>query len=212
MNQVALGNGYESISGFRDAFAQTFGQSPGRSRVSDCIVAAWLESPIGPLVVGATNEGVCLLEFTDRRMLETQFATLRRRFDCAIVPGENQHLDQLRDELADYFEGKLREFSVPLVYPGTPFERRVWDGLLRIPYGETRSYDDLARAIGCPNGPRAVGGANGRNRIAIVIPCHRVVNKSGELGGYGGGLWRKRFLLDLEQSKAGQPTLPLSER
>lgn len=200
MNQVALGNGYESLSGFRDAFAQTFGQSPGRSRSSDCIVAAWLESPLGPLVVGATGDGICLLEFTDRRMLETQFATLRRRFACAIVPGENEHLDRLRDELVDYFAGTLQQFSVPMVYPGTPFERRVWDRLLRIPYGETRSYDDLARAIGCAGAPRAVGQANGRNRIAIVIPCHRVVNKNGQLGGYGGGLWRKRFLLDLEQN------------
>jgi AraC family transcriptional regulator of adaptative response/methylated-DNA-[protein]-cysteine methyltransferase len=204
MSQVALGTGYESISGFRDAFAETFGRSPGRSRSSDCIVVAWLESPLGPLVAGATNDGVCLLEFTDRRMLETQFATLRKRFACAIVPGENEHLERLRDELVGYFAGTQQRFSVPLVYPGTPFERRVWDELLRIPYGETQSYDGLARAIGCAGGSRAVGGANGRNRIAIVIPCHRVVNKSGELGGYGGGLWRKRFLLDLEQSIRGQ--------
>jgi AraC family transcriptional regulator of adaptative response/methylated-DNA-[protein]-cysteine methyltransferase len=200
MNQVALGTGYESLSGFRDAFVQTFGKSPGRSRSSDCIVAAWVESPLGPLVCGATSEGICLLEFTDRRMLETQFTTLRKRFACAIVPGENEHLDRLRDELADYFAGNRQRFSVPLVYPGTPFERRVWDELLRIRYGETRSYDALARTIGCAGAPRAVGQANGRNRIAIVIPCHRVVNKNGQLGGYGGGLWRKRFLLDLEQN------------
>ena len=132
-------------------------------------------------------------------MLETQFTTLRKRFGCAIVPGANEHLARLRDELADYFAGTVKQFSVPLIYPGTPFEHRVWDELLRIPYGETRSYDGLARAIGCAGASRAVGGANGRNRIAIVIPCHRVVNKNGQLGGYGGGLWRKRFLLDLEQ-------------
>ena len=200
MNQVALSTGYESLSGFRDAFAQTFGGSPGRSRSSDCIVVAWLESPVGPLVAGATQAGVCLLEFTDRRMLETQFTTIRKRFGCGIVPGESEHLDRLREELARYFAGALRQFTVPLIYPGTPFERRVWDGLLSISYGETRSYDDLAREIGCHGASRAVGGANGRNRIAIVIPCHRVINKSGALGGYGGGLWRKQFLLDLERS------------
>src|SRR5207245_2176076 len=89
---------------------------------------------------------------------------------------------------------------VPLVYPGTPFQQNVWSGLLTIPYGETCSYEDLARVVGSPQAHRAVGTANGKNRIAIVIPCHRVVNKGGKLGGYGGGLWRKQYLLDLERS------------
>jgi AraC family transcriptional regulator of adaptative response/methylated-DNA-[protein]-cysteine methyltransferase len=132
-------------------------------------------------------------------MLETQFATLRRRFDCAIVPGKHAHLEQLQAELDEYFSGTRTVFEVPLVYPGSPFQRRVWDGLLQIPYGETRSYEALARDIGCAGAQRAVGHANGQNRIGIVIPCHRVVNKDGRLGGYGGGLWRKQFLLDLER-------------
>jgi AraC family transcriptional regulator of adaptative response/methylated-DNA-[protein]-cysteine methyltransferase len=199
LDEVALGNGYESHSGFRDAFARVFGQPPGHSRDADCLVAAWIESPLGPLVAAADADGVCLLEFTDRRALETQFATLRRRFGRAIVPGDNQHLRRLKDELARYFEGALTEFTVPLVYPGSPFQRAAWDHLRQIPYGETISYAAQARSMGVADGQRAVGRANGQNRIAIVIPCHRVVNKDGRLGGYGGGLWRKQFLLDLEQ-------------
>jgi AraC family transcriptional regulator of adaptative response/methylated-DNA-[protein]-cysteine methyltransferase len=198
LDEVALGNGYESHSGFREAFAKTFGQSPGRSRTTECILAGWVESPLGPLVVGATQEGVCLLEFTDRRMLESQFATLRKRFHCAIVPGFNEHTERLRAELAQYFVRALKQFTVPLIYPGSPFQQSVWQGLLKIPYGQTRSYEQLASDIGAPGAQRAVGRANGQNRIAIVIPCHRVVNKDGQLGGYGGGLWRKQFLLDLE--------------
>ena len=105
----------------------------------------------------------------------------------------------LKKELDSYFTGELRHFSVPLVYPGSPFQVRVWNELLRIPYGETCSYEELARRVGSSSGQRAVGHANGLNRIAIVIPCHRVVNKDGKLGGYGGGLWRKQYLLDLEK-------------
>ncbi len=203
IDDVVLGNGYESHSGFREAFARTFGRPPGKCRNADCILLAWIESPVGPLIAGANAEGVCLLEFTDRRMMEAQFATLRKRFSSPIVPGENDHLLRLKEELKDYFAGKLKKFTSPLVYPGSPFQTQVWDQLLRIPYGETISYEELARRISSPKAVRAVGHANGLNRIAIVIPCHRVVNKGGKLGGYGGGLWRKQFLLDLER---GQPS------
>jgi len=199
LDDVALGNGFDSHSGFRDAFMRTFGRAPGSSRSLDRIVVSWQESPLGPLVTAATEQGICLLEFTDRRMLEAQFAAMKRLFSCAILPGENEHILQLREELDAYFQGKLRQFSVPLVYPGSPFQIRVWNELIRIPYGETCSYEELARQIGSPSGQRAVGHANGLNRIAIVIPCHRVVNKDGKLGGYGGGLWRKQRLLDLEK-------------
>jgi AraC family transcriptional regulator of adaptative response/methylated-DNA-[protein]-cysteine methyltransferase len=165
-----------------------------------CVFLSWLRSPLGPLVAGATAEGICLLEFTDRRMLETEFAALRTLFDAPVVPGTNEHLETLQGELAKYFARSLRAFSVPLVYPSTAFQRRVWDQLLAIPYGETRSYEQIAVAVGEPRAVRAVGRANGLNRLAILIPCHRVVNKNGELGGYGGGLRRKQYLLDLERS------------
>lgn len=199
LDEVVLGHGYESHSGFREAFGRTFGQPPGRSRGTDCIVTSWVESPVGPLLVGALSEGVCLLEFSDPARMEGQVAAVRKQFNCAAVPGNHEHLDRLREELSHYFAGKLRDFGVPLAYPGTGFQCRVWDQLRRIPYGQTLSYEGLAREVGSHGAQRAVGRANGQNRLAIVIPCHRVVNKDGRLGGYGGGLWRKVFLLDLER-------------
>jgi AraC family transcriptional regulator of adaptative response/methylated-DNA-[protein]-cysteine methyltransferase len=206
LDEVALGNGYESHSGFRDAFRRTFGRAPGKSSSADCLVAAWVESPLGPLVTAANREGVCLLEFTDRRALEAQVAQVRKRFDCAVIPGQNDHTRSLIEELGEYFAGRLTEFRTPLVYPATPFQKAVWDGLRQIPYGETLSYEALARAVGAPGAQRAVGRANGQNRICIVIPCHRVINKDGKLGGYGGGLWRKQFLLDLERQQGSRQT------
>lgn len=206
IDKAVFESGYESHSGFRDAFARTFGSTPGRGRASEQLFLARVQSPLGPLLAGATAGGVCLLEFTDRRMLEKQLVTVGKLFGSAIVPRANEHLALLQEELTGYFEGKVRRFSVPLVYPGTPFQRRVWDELLRIPYGETRSYEELAAAVGVPDGARAVGHANGLNRICVVIPCHRVVNKDGRLGGYGGGLRRKEHLLDLERrSSRGAP-------
>jgi AraC family transcriptional regulator of adaptative response/methylated-DNA-[protein]-cysteine methyltransferase len=201
IDDAVYDSGYESHSGFREAFARVFGDSPGKLRDGECILLAWMKSPLGPLVAGATSQGVCLLEFSDRRMLEAQFATIKKLFKLPVIPGANEHLQTLERELAAYFAGDLQEFTVPLVYPGTPFQRRVWEQLLAIPYGETRSYEELAQAVGVPKAARAVGRANGLNRIAIVIPCHRVVNKDGQLGGYGGGLRRKEFLLELERAE-----------
>lgn len=203
LDDVALGLGYESHSGFRDAFSKTFGAPPGQAAEAECIVVGWVESPLGPLLAGATDEGLCFLEFTDRRALEAQVVALRRSFRRPIVPGDNAHLRRARRELAEYFAGERREFSVPILFPGSPFQQIVWNKLLQIPYGETRSYEGIAKAVGVPDGPRAVGRANGQNRLCILIPCHRVVNKDGRLCGYGGGLWRKQFLLDLERQHSG---------
>jgi AraC family transcriptional regulator of adaptative response/methylated-DNA-[protein]-cysteine methyltransferase len=171
------------------------------------VIMGEIESPVGVLVAGATEEGVCLLEFRDRELLETQVSKIRSRVGPTAA-GSHPLLDQLAIELEEFFSGRRREFSVPLVYPGTRFQERVWNALRAIPYGETISYEELARRVGAPSGQRAVGHANGQNPIAIVIPCHRVVNKSGKLGGYGGGLWRKKILLGLEQA----PELDLFSR
>ena len=208
LDEVAM-NGYDSHSGFREAFARTFGEAPGRCRGSDCILVTWIETPLGPMIAGANDSGLCLLEYTDRRMLEGQIETMRARFKCAAVPGDSPLFDQLRTELAEYFAGTRRDFTLPLAAPGTPFQERVWAELLRIPHGETRSYEDLARTVGVPKAQRAVGRANGLNRIAIIIPCHRVVNKDGKLGGYGGLLWRKAALLHLERTGRLEATLPI---
>lgn len=205
LDDAVFDTGYESHSGFREAFQKVFGVPPGRSAVvadQDAVRLAWVDTPIGPMIAGANDRGLCLLEFTDRRLLEHQLETLRRRFRAPLVPGPHRFLDQTRSELAEYFAGTRTRFDVPVHAPGTSFEERVWRALCDIPHGETRSYEDIARAVGSPRGVRAVGRANGLNRIAIVIPCHRVVNKNGDLGGYGGGLWRKRRLLHLERDGA----------
>jgi AraC family transcriptional regulator of adaptative response/methylated-DNA-[protein]-cysteine methyltransferase len=165
---------------------------------------AWFESPVGPLIAAATTDALCLLEFSDAARLDSRLETLRRRHGARA--SFSQAIDDLRHQLDEYFKGRRREFTVPLVYPGTPFQERVWSTLREIRYGETWSYLDVAKRIGDVKATRAVGSANGENPIAIVIPCHRVVNASGDLGGYGGGLWRKRILLDLER---GQHQLPL---
>lgn len=163
------------------------------------VVMAEIDSPVGVLVAGVTDGGACMLEFRDREILETQVARIRARVGPTET-GSHPLLDQLRTELAEYFGARRRDFTVPLVYPGSPFQLKVWNALRDIPYGETISYEALATRIGSPSGQRAAGHANGQNPLAIIIPCHRVINKDGKLGGYGGGLWRKRLLLDLERS------------
>ena len=183
---------------------------PGNSGNIDCILTGEAQTPLGPMCIGATSEGICLGEFSNGRTLEEEFETLRRLFHCDVVPGNNSLLEQLRTELAEYFSGELTRFQVPLVYPGSVFQLAVWDALRIIPYGESLSYEALAHRLGKPMAVRAVGTANGQNRIAILIPCHRVVNKNGQLGGYGGGLWRKKALLELEQHVARKGGLQLT--
>ena len=190
--------GFESSSGFREAFGRLFGEPPGRARDHRAVLATLLFSPLGPLVAAASEDGVCMLEFADRKGLKGQAAALGRATSRAVVPGRNDHLERLAVELAEYFDGRRERFEVPLDAPGTDFQRSVWAHLLTIPYGVTRSYEDVARALGRDGAQRAVGRANGQNRLSILIPCHRVVQKNGALRGYGGGLWRKRWLLELE--------------
>jgi AraC family transcriptional regulator, regulatory protein of adaptative response / methylated-DNA-[protein]-cysteine methyltransferase len=163
-----------------------------------------IESPIGTLYAAATGEGICLLEFDGKERRKRQLEALARRYG-SVTEGGNEHLTLLRRELDLYFSGRLRRFTVPLVLVGTEFEKQVWEALCRIPYGGTRTYGDLARELESPDGFRAVGRANGRNPVSIVVPCHRVVGAGGKLTGYGGGLWRKAHLLALE---SGQPGLP----
>jgi AraC family transcriptional regulator of adaptative response/methylated-DNA-[protein]-cysteine methyltransferase len=197
--ETAFGTGYESLSGFSEAFAKTAGRSPGRSRTLRLVRIARILTPLGPMVAGATDDGVCLLEFADRRMVETQIGRIQKALTARALPGASPHVARLEVELADYFRGTRRTFTVPLVTAGTPFQESVWAALRAIPYGETRSYKDQAAAIERPEAVRAVARANGDNRIAILIPCHRVIGKGGQLVGYGGGLWRKKHLLDLER-------------
>lgn len=199
LDEAALGNGYESHSGFREAFGKTFGRAPGRARTVDCIHLTQVPTPLGPIVLAATQDGLCLAEFANEPRLKQQLVVLERLFRCALVPGTNPHLEQAGDEVQRYFAGALFTFTVSLVAPGSMFQQAVWAQVRRIPAGETRSYGAVARTLGSGQASRAVGAANGRNRIAIFIPCHRVVRGDGQPGGYGGGLWRKQALLDHER-------------
>jgi AraC family transcriptional regulator of adaptative response/methylated-DNA-[protein]-cysteine methyltransferase len=151
------------------------------------------------MLVGATDEALCLLEFVDRRMLPNQVARVRQRLNAVFAPGRSDVSRRVVQDVEAYFAGELRSFDLPLAPCGTDFQKEVWGALAEIPYGETRSYADVAAALGRPKAVRAVGAANGMNALAIVVPCHRVVGADGRLTGYGGGLWRKRRLLDLER-------------
>jgi AraC family transcriptional regulator of adaptative response/methylated-DNA-[protein]-cysteine methyltransferase len=201
--EAAFDSGYESLSGFTESFKKAIGVSPAKSRGRTLITVTRILTPLGPMLAGATDEGLCLLEFVDRRMLETQLANLRRRLRAELVPGSNKHFESLSVQIEEYFAGTRKQFDLPLVLTGTPFQQKVWEGLLAIPYGTTRSYGKQAAMLGRPRAVRAVARANGENRIAIIIPCHRVVGKDGRLTGYGGGLWRKQYLLDHERAHRG---------
>lgn len=202
---AGLDAGFESDSGFREAFARVFGDSPGRSRDTAVLTARWLETPLGPMLAVASDAGLVLLEFVDRRALESELKDLRREFSAVIVPGDHVVLDRAARELAEYFAGSRTTFGVPLDPRGSAFEHRVWRALQAIPFGQTSSYAAIAAALGNASASRAIGRANGRNRIAILIPCHRVIRSDGELCGYGGGLWRKRWLLSHERAALREP-------
>jgi len=199
---VMLGAGFNSYSGFDAAFSRTFGRTARPTDENTCIRMTMIETPIGPMVAGANNEGVCLLEFADRRGLEASYNDMRKRFAAAVLPGENKILTQLREELGRYFAGELRRFTVPVFVRGTEFQEKVWRELRKIPHGQTASYEDIAERLGNFRAVRAVARANGTNRVCILIPCHRVIAKDGSLSGYGGGVWRKRLLLELEKGSA----------
>jgi len=200
VTEIAFDSGYESLSGFADAFKKLTGVSPKSSRFQTLVTITRILTPLGPMIAGATDKGICLLEFSDRRMLETQLKRLTKLLNANFVPGEHSLFSTLNQQLSDYFSGRLQSFDLPLDLPGTEFQKHVWQVLRQIPYAKTRSYQQQAECINNPKAVRAVAKANGDNRIAIVIPCHRVIGKNGSLTGYGGGLWRKQRLLELEQS------------
>jgi len=200
VTDTAFGLGFQSLSGFNTGYQNIFGKSPSNSKEKKVINIVRFSTKLGPMFACATQQGLCLLEFTDRRMLETEFQDLCRRLNAVILPGKNKYLDQVEIEVTEYFQGIRSAFTLPLVTPGTEFQQSVWKLLMQIPYGTTRSYQQLSQKLGNIKAVRAVAGANGHNRISLIIPCHRVIGSDGSLTGYGGGLQRKQWLIDFENS------------
>ena len=198
--ETAYDSGFESLSGFNESFKTIFGVSPKNSKTQKIIDLKRIETPIGTMYAAATAEGICMLEFTDRKMLEREFKDLAKSLNAIIIQGENPHFIPLEKELAEYFLGKRTEFTVPLSPVGTDFQKSVWKVLMKIPYGETWNYKKQSEVLGDAKKVRAVANANGMNKISILIPCHRVIGSNGTLTGYGGGIWRKQKLLELEKA------------
>ena len=195
--------GFESGIGFRDAFAKLFGEVPAKVNQQTVVLkAAWLDTTLGPMLTIADNTHLYLLEFVTRRGLEKEIERLHAR-GFAIIPGDAPPIDSIKQELYAYFSGTLTQFKTPYRVFGSPFQQKVWQILCTIPYGEIRSYRDQAVSLGNPNAFRAVANANGANQLAIIIPCHRIIASDGTLGGYGGGLAMKQWLLEHEKNHSG---------
>ena len=195
-----LNTGYESSSGFRDAFSKIMGAAPTRfDSQLNILKASWIDTPLGAMLAIADDESLYLLEFIDRRGLELEVERLRKKTKSAIIPGTGEPIISIEKELNSYFSGNLQEFKTKLTLIGSDFQKSAWNALIKIPYGETRSYLAQASIIGKPKAFRAVANANGANQIAIVVPCHRIINSNGELGGYGGGIARKEWLINHEK-------------
>ncbi|MDI3338644.1 trifunctional transcriptional activator/DNA repair protein Ada/methylated-DNA--[protein]-cysteine S-methyltransferase [Defluviimonas aestuarii] len=196
--------GFSSPSAFREAFARLIGEAPGRLSAKPTLRADWVDTPLGAMIAVADQHALHLLEFVDRKALPSELKRLTIAARGSLGIDRTPIHDLVSNELAAFFAGRSAQFTAPLVFHGSAFTRSVWQELQRIKPGETRSYGDVARAIGRPEAVRAVARANGANQIALIVPCHRVVGADGSLTGYGGGLWRKQKLIDIEVAFAGR--------
>lgn len=198
---------FESASAFRAAFSRLLGCAPGELRPNKLLQATWIPTPLGDMMAVSSRSHLHLLEFVDRKALPAELKRLNKASPEGIGIGRMPPSEQAETELAAYFSARSDSFYTPLAVSGSAFTQKVWEALRTIPAGETRSYSDIARQIGRPSAVRAVARANGANQIALMIPCHRVIGADGSLTGYGGGLWRKHRLIEIErqlkQSKIG---------
>lgn len=199
--------GYDSSSGFREAFARRFGSAPNASKTVERFVLDFIDTPLGVMIAVADDEHLHILEFNTRKNLEKTVERYRAGFNAAITPGSSDALSLIKQEVTDYFAGREMSFKSKIAPAGTEFQNEVWAALRATPFGETRSYAQLAQKIGKPKSVRAVANANGQNRCAIILPCHRIIGSDGTLTGYAGGLEKKRWLLDHERKVRGDTLL-----
>ncbi len=157
-----------------------------------------LQTPIGPMIACAGHEGICLLEFYEEADFEQRLSSVEKWLKAVLIKESTPYLEQVAKELEQYFAGERKVFEVALQLQGTDFQKQTWQALQTIPYGVTRSYMQQTLSFTVPESIRAVANANGKNPIAIIVPCHRVIGANGSLTGYAGGLWRKKYLLELE--------------
>ncbi|PZO67124.1 MAG: bifunctional transcriptional activator/DNA repair enzyme protein Ada [Paracoccus denitrificans] len=198
-----LDAGFDSASGFRDAFARLLGHAPARMVQDEPgLVTDWIDTPLGGMIAVTDAHHLHLLEFVGRRALGAELRKLSAGAGGRIGLGRTAVNDALEAQLARYFASESADFDLPLALHGTPFHRQVWQELRQIGAGETVSYGALAARMGRPTAARAIARANGANQIAIIIPCHRVIGADGSLTGYGGGLWRKQALIEIERKLA----------
>ncbi|VDS07201.1 Bifunctional transcriptional activator/DNA repair enzyme Ada [Paracoccus haematequi] len=202
MIEAQLDAGFDSASGFRTAFARLFGHAPHQMRQGGGVLADWIDTPLGGMIAIADDRALHLLEFIDRKALPDGLRRLSAHVGGRVGLGRTAVHDLTESRLFDYFAGRAPLLDVPVVLHGTPFQQQVWRALQQIPAGQTRSYLQLAAGIGRPTATRAVARANATNRIALVVPCHRVIGADGTLTGYAGGLWRKERLIAIERSYA----------
>ncbi len=188
----------KSTNDLRETVNRMMAAAPIHSEQNHILKTTWIETPLGLMIAIADNDVLYLLEFIERKGLEREVSQIRRKIKTTFIPGTNPVIKAIGKEVKQYFEGKLKCFSTPVFLLGSPFQTQVWEQLRQIPFGKTCSYADLARAIDKPTACRAVANANGANQFAIMIPCHRVINTNGGLGGYGGGIERKKWLIDHE--------------
>lgn len=204
VTEAQFAQGFESASGFRDAVQRLFGAPPKSAAANTRLLfAERITTPLGRILAVAGDDGLHILDFVDRRGLERKLIALRQRLKVTVVPGSHPVLTATADQMKAYFAGERTAFDLPLAPTGSAWEHAAWDHLRSIPPGTTESYGTMANALGRPGAARAVGHANGMNYISIIIPCHRVIAADGNLTGYGGGLWRKQWLLSPEHKLKG---------
>ncbi|MEO0364949.1 MAG: methylated-DNA--[protein]-cysteine S-methyltransferase [Pseudomonadota bacterium] len=197
-----LDAGFDSPSAFRVAFSKLLGRAPSDWASDATVFVDWIATPLGNMISATCRSKLHLLEFMDRRALPGELRRLEKFAGGRLGIASTDISGQIKEELAVFFKGKRATFETPLAYHGSEFTRSVWQLLQDIPPGETRTYGEIAETLGRPTASRAVARANGANQIALVIPCHRVIGADGSLTGYGGGLWRKHKLLEIEQHYA----------